>query len=170
MKNRKMEEKLNQSKEILKIRKVYNNIEVLFNEKPINIFPIRVFVLRVGKMKTFMGIWGSHIFKDGKEVDEVEIIVDFSRRNKLKFIYLNVNNSSYFIEDDGDEDIEFTIYFRNEDMINFIDVGYNVIKNQNNITFVTKGHDKLCEKFITNKIRYMFPETFLKMEEMNNEA
>lgn len=169
MKNRKMEEKLNQSKEILKIRKVYNNIEILFNEKPMNIFPIRAFILRIGKMKTFMGIWGSHIFKAGKEFDEVEIIVDFSRRNKLKFIYLNVNNSSYFIEEDGNEDIELTIYFRNEDITNFIDSGYNIIKNQNNISFVNNRYDKFCEKFITNKIRGMFPEVFLKMEEINNE-
>lgn len=169
MKNIKMVEKLIKSKEVLKIKKDCNNIDILFNEKPINIFPIRMIILRVGDIKVFMGIWKSHIFTEGDEIDEVEIIIDFSKRDKLKFIYLKFNNSPLFIQEDIDHDIEVTIYFRNEDMINFIDVGYNVIKNEKNISYVTRGYDKICEKFITNKIQNMFPDTFLRMEEINNE-
>ena len=162
-------EKIIKNNEVLRISRRSNNIRVLFNERYLDTFPIRVMILKVGDKKSLIAIMNNKIFESGYKFEEVDIILDHSKKNNLNSINLRVDGLNYLVEEAEKNDIEITIYLKNDDVSNFINVEYNLINCENNISYICGKYDKLYEKFISSKIKYMFSEMFVKMEELKNE-
>lgn len=169
MKKEKIINKIINSKQILRISSDMNNISVFLNENRINVFPIRLLILKIADVETLIGIWGGYIYRGGTEFKSIDILMDFSDIKNISNLYLKVNDSQHIIGKNTKEDIELMIYFRNDKSINFINVGYNVILNETNINYLNKKYDKVCENFITQKIKFSFNELFMKMKEDNYE-
>lgn len=164
MKKEKAIRNILESKGVLRIESTLDDINIYYNEKKFEAFPVKIIILRVGDQKALRCVLGEKTIQNGVNINNTNFLLDFNKRHEMKALYIRTNNKDILIDEESDSNIEISIFLKNDKTLCCINVDYNLIKQKNTMEFIEVINENLCECMISNKIKSMFPKAYFEIE------